>query len=126
MKRLLFLSLILLAGLSVSAQLAQPRNAEGLSAQAETTTAAFPRTPTRATITHRIIDAPNGTYGYEILADGKLLVRQTNIPGQPGNNGCARKDDAEKLATLVADKVKRGEMPPTVTKAELLQLSIIR
>ncbi|MBL0044390.1 MAG: hypothetical protein IPP33_08340 [Flavobacteriales bacterium] len=25
-----------------------------------------------------------GPYGYEILADGKLLVRQTNVPGQPG------------------------------------------
>lgn len=126
MKRLLFLSLILLAGLSASAQLAQPRNAEGLSAQAETTTAAFPRTPTRATITHRLIDAPNGTFGYEILADGKLLVRQTNVPGQPGNNGCATKADAEKLAALVADKVKRGEMPPTVSSTELNALKIIR
>ncbi|MBK9288289.1 MAG: DUF4907 domain-containing protein [Flavobacteriales bacterium] len=86
----------------------------------------FPETPTKATITHRIIDAPNGTYGYEILADGKLLVRQTNIPGQPGNAGCVTKTDAEKLATLVAVKVKRGEMPPTVTKEELQQLSIIR
>lgn len=126
MKRLLFLALILLAGLSASAQLAQPRNAEGLSAQAETTTAAFPRTPTRATITHRLIDAPNGTFGYEILADGKLLVRQTNVPGQPGNTGCTTKADAEQLAVLVSDKVKRGEMPPTVTKEELQQLSIIR
>jgi hypothetical protein len=126
MKRPLLLSLILFAGLCASAQLAQPHNAEGLSAQAGTTTTAFPRTATTATITHRIIDAPNGTFGYEILADGKLLVRQTNVPGQPGNSGCATKADAEKLATLVADKVKRGEMPPTVTKAELLQLSIIR
>ena len=126
MKRLLFLALILLAGLSASAQLAQPRNAEGLSVQAATTTAAFPQTPTRATITHRLIDAPNGTYGYEILADGKLLVRQTNVPGQPGNTGCTTKADAEQLAVLVSDKVKRGEMPPTVTKEELQQLSIIR
>ena len=109
MKRPLLLSLILLVGLSASAQLAQPRNAEGLPSQAETTSVAFPKTPTTATITHRIIDAPGETFGYEILADGKLLVRQTNIPGQPGNNGCATKADAEKLATLVADKVKRGE-----------------
>jgi len=126
MIRPLLLSFILFVGLSASAQLAQPRNAEGVPVQAETTTASFPRTPTTATITHRIIDAPNGTYGYEILADGKLLVRQTNIPGQPGNAGCVTKTDAEKLATLVAVKVKRGEMPPTVTKEELQQLSIIR
>lgn len=126
MKRPLLLSLILFAGLCASAQLAQPRNAEGLPAQAETTSAAFPKTPTTATITHRIIDAPNGTFGYEILADGKLLVRQTNVPGQPGTSGCATKADAENLATLVAEKVKRGEMPPTVTKEELIQLNIIR
>lgn len=115
MIRTLLLSFVLLAGLAASAQLAQPLNTDGLPAQAQAT-ASFPTTPTTASITHRIIDAPNGTYGYEILADGKLLVRQTNVPGQPGNNGCATKADAENLATLVAGKVKRGEMPPTVTK----------
>ncbi len=125
MIRPLLLSFVLLAGLGASAQLAQPLNAEGLPAQANAT-ASFPTTPTTASITHRIIYASNGTFGYEILADGKLLVRQTNVPGQPGNNGCATKADAEKLAALVADKVKRGEMPPTVTKEELQQLSIIR
>jgi hypothetical protein len=125
MIRTLLLSFVLLAGLSASAQLTQPLNAEGLPAQANSTTS-FPTTPSTATITHRIIDAPKGTYGYEILADGKLLVRQTNVPGQPGNTGCATKADAENLATLVAGKVKRGEMPPTVAKEELQQLSIIR
>ncbi|MBL7944625.1 MAG: DUF4907 domain-containing protein [Flavobacteriales bacterium] len=124
MTRFSLLVIVLFAGLSASAQLAQ-RNAEGQPATTATA-AEFPRTPNTAAISHRIIDAPNGTYGYEILADGKLLVRQTNIPGQPGNTGCATKADAEKLATLVADKVKRGEMPPTVTKEELQQLSIIR
>lgn len=125
MIRPLLLSFVLLAGLGASAQLAQPLNSEGLPAQANATTS-FPITATTAAITHRIIDAPNGTFGYEILADGKLLVRQTNVPGQPGNSGCATKAEAEKLASLVADKVKRGQMPPTVTKEELQQLSIIR
>ena len=125
MKRPLLLSFVLLTGLSTSAQLAQPLKTEGLPTQA-TRTAALPPTPSTATITHRIVDAPNGTYGYEILADGKLLVRQTNIPAQPGNTGCATKADAEKLAALVADKVKRGEMPPTVTEEELHHLNIIR
>ena len=84
----------------------------------------FPKTPSTATITYRIIDAPNGTFGYEILSDGKLLVRQTNIPGQPGNTGCSSRTDAEKLAAFVAAKVERGEMPPTVTKEELAGLKI--
>jgi len=124
MTRSALLFLLLFTSLGASAQLAQ-RNTEG---QPATTAAAgeFPRTPSTAAITQRIIDAPGGTFGYEILADGKLLVRQTNIPGQPGNTGCATKADAEKLATLVAAKVKRGEMPPTVTKEELVQLKINR
>ncbi len=124
MTRSALLFMLLFTGLGASAQLAQ-RNAEGQHA-ATAAAAEFPRTPNSAAITHRIIDAPNGTYGYEILADGKLLVRQTNVPGQPGNTGCATKADAEKLATLVADKVKRGEMPPTVTKVELEGLHLIQ
>lgn len=122
MIRFSLLVIVLFVGLGAHAQLAQ-RTTEG---QPATTTAAaeFPRTPSTANITHRIIEAPNGTYGYEILADGKLLVRQTNVPGQPGNTGCATRTDAEKLATLVTDKVKRGEMPPTVTKEELAALRI--
>ncbi len=106
--------------------LAQERNAEGLPVQPTTASAEFPRTPSTATVTHRIIDAPGGTFGYEILADGKLLVRQTNIPGQPGNTGCSSQADAEKLAALVAAKVEHGEMPPTVSKEELEGLHIIR
>jgi len=124
MKRPLLLSLVLLAGLCASAQLAQPLNAEGLPARAKATTS-FPTAPTTATITHRIIDAPNGTYGYEILADGKLLVRQTNVPGWPGNSGCATKVQAEQLAALVITKIKNAIMPPAVTREELSALHII-
>ncbi|MBL7938455.1 MAG: DUF4907 domain-containing protein [Flavobacteriales bacterium] len=126
MERSTLIAFILFVSHGSSAQLAQPRNAEGLPIPAPTVGAETPKTPTTATITHRIIDAPNETYGYEILANGKLLIRQTNVPGQPGNNGCATIADAEKLAALVAGKVQRGEMPPTVTRKELQQLSIIR
>ncbi len=86
----------------------------------------FPAAKKDATITHRIIEAPNGTFGYEILSDGKLLVHQTNIPGRPGNNGCRTKEEAERLAALVITKVKKGEMPPTVMKEELDELKITR
>lgn len=126
MLRSAFVILLFSIGLGAAAQQNQPLNPEGLPAQPATSTAEFPRTANTATITHRIIDAPQGTFGYEILADGKLLVRQTNIPGQPGNMGCASQADAEKLAAFVAAKVKRGEMPPTVTKEELEGLNIIR
>ena len=78
-----------------------------------------------AALTYRIIDAPNGTFGYNILSDGKLLIHQTNLPGQPGNEGCKTKADAEKLADYVIEKIKKGEMPPTVTPEELKTLGMI-
>ncbi len=78
-----------------------------------------------AALAFTIIDAPNGTFGYEIQSDGKLLIHQTNLPGQPGNDGCKTKADAEKLAAFVVEKIKKGEMPPTVSSTELQELRII-
>lgn len=89
--------------------------------------AAFPEAGEHAAaeLTFAIIDAPNGTFGYDILSDGKLLIHQTNLPGQPGNDGCKTKADAEKLAAFVMEKIKKGEMPPTVSSTELQELRII-
>ncbi|MEO8067201.1 MAG: DUF4907 domain-containing protein [Flavobacteriales bacterium] len=104
--------------LNANAQLAHP--ATGQPAQQESA-AAFPA-PTEhqsATLSYRIIDAPNGTFGYDILSDGKLLIHQTNVPGRPGNNGCPTGEQAKKLSALVMEKIQRGEMPPTVTTEEL-------
>jgi hypothetical protein len=36
----------------------------------------------KAELTTRIIPSANNSFGYDILLDGKLLVHQTNIPGQ--------------------------------------------
>ena len=84
-----------------------------------------PGDPGSAALSAVVIDAPNGTFGYDILSDGKLLIHQTSIPGLPGNEGCRTKADAEKLAALVMDKIRKGEMPPTVTTAELVSLELI-
>lgn len=77
-----------------------------------------------AELTHRIIDAPNGTYGYEILKDGKLFVRQTSIPGRSGVEGCPSRQQAEDLASFVSDKIRAGAMPPTVSAEELKSLGL--
>lgn len=75
-------------------------------------------------LTHQVIDAPNGTFGYEILADGKLFVRQTNVPGRQGQNGCATAEQANDLAALVIQKIQSGIVPPTVSADELRSLGI--
>ena len=61
-----------------------------------------------------------------VYADGKLLIHQTSIPALPGNEGFKTKQDAEKVVLLVIDKIKRGEMPPTVTIEELKKLKVIK
>jgi hypothetical protein len=44
----------------------------------------------------------------------------------PGNEGFKTKADAEKVAKLVIDKIKRGEMPPTVSVEEMKKLQVIK
>jgi hypothetical protein len=72
----------------------------------------------------KIISSEAGTFGYEIYSGGKLLIRQTNIPGIGGNKGFKRKSDAEKVAKLVLEKLDKGIMPPTVEKAEMEKLKV--
>ncbi len=107
---------------SASAQLA----ASACGTQAANQEVVFPTADANksAKLTARIIDAANGTFCYEVYSNDKLLVKQTNVPGRVGNNGCPTRDQAEKLSTLVIEKIQRGEMPPTVTNDELKALEL--
>jgi hypothetical protein len=73
-----------------------------------------------------IIRAPHNTYGYDIYDYRHRLIHQPSIPGLPGNDGFKTKADALKVAKLVCDKLKKGEMPPSVSIKELKQLKIIQ
>ena len=77
-------------------------------------------------LTYKIFDAPNHTYGYDVLADGGLMIHQKSIPAMPGNEGFKTKADASKVAQLVISKIKKGEMPPTVTIEEMKKLKVIK
>jgi hypothetical protein len=76
--------------------------------------------------TYKIINAPEKTFGYDIYADNRLMIHQNSAPGLPGNQGFKTKADAEKVAKLVISKIKKGEMPPTVTKDEMQKLKVIK
>jgi hypothetical protein len=77
-------------------------------------------------LTYKIIDAPNNTFCYDVFADGRLMIHQTSAPGLPGNEGFKAKADAEKVAQLVIDKIKKGEMPPTISTDELKKLDVTK
>lgn len=72
----------------------------------------------------KIIPAAENTYGYTILNDNVVIIRQTNIPGMPGLKGFRLKADAQKVAALAVSKISRGIMPPTIEKTEMDKLHI--
>jgi hypothetical protein len=78
------------------------------------------------TLTFKITDAPDHTYGYDVFADGTLIIHQTSVPALPGNEGFKTKNDATKVALLVIEKLRKGEMPPTISIDEMKQLNAIK
>ncbi len=119
MKNIIAFSMAIFFALSAYAQ-QQPK-------QPEKNTSKFPASSTYANtkLTYKIIDAPGNTYCYDVLADGRLMIHQASAPGLPGNKGFKTKADAEKVAKLVISKIRKGEMPPTVTVEEMQKLKVI-
>ena len=97
-------------------------------ARPDSNAAKFPEASAYANtkLTYKIIDAPDHTYGYDVFADGKLMIHQTSVPALPGNEGFKTKDDATKVALLVIAKIKKGEMPPTISIDEMKTLNVIK
>ena len=79
-----------------------------------------------AKLNYKIIDAPNHSYGYDIFADGRLIIHQTSVPALLGNEGFKTKDGATKVALRVIEKLRKGEMLPTISVDEMKQLRVIQ
>jgi len=91
-------------------------------AQAQTSAqASFPDAAQfqQSNITYKIIPAEGNTYGYDIYTDGQLMIHQPSKPGMAGNRGFDTKEAASKVAELVVSKIKKGEMPPSVSAEEV-------
>jgi hypothetical protein len=78
-----------------------------------------------ANITYNIIPAANNTWCYDILMEGRLFIHQPTAPGLPGNEGFKTKEAAAKVAELVISKMKKGEMPPSITIEEMKNLKAL-
>jgi len=77
-------------------------------------------------LTYKVIAATQDTWVYDVFANGRLMIHQTSIPALPGNEGFKTKEDASKVASLVIAKIKKGEMPPTISIEEMKNLSVIK
>jgi hypothetical protein len=80
----------------------------------------------KAKISTKIIPSINRTFGYEIILNGKTLVRQPSIPAIPGNDGFNTKEKAQIVANFVVKKVRNNEMPPTVTVEDLNKMGVLK
>lgn len=74
---------------------------------------------TSTTIQYFIIKGNENSYGYAIFLDGQMYIEQKTIPGRSGTKGFESITQAEKCANLVIEKMKQGEMPPTVEEGDL-------
>ena len=124
-KQLLFLTLM---GAFLMTHAQQPLSASPPSAQLSrvATVAQFPEAKANTCLTYKIIGTPNNTYCYDVYVDGRLMIHQTSTPGLPGNEGFKTKEGAIKVALLVVDKIKKGEMPPTISIDEMKKLNAIK
>ena len=79
----------------------------------------------KSVISYFVVNAPGGKFGYFILIDGNLYLEQLSVPALGGNDGFTKREDAENTARLVIEKIKQGEMPPTISVENLKTLNVI-
>lgn len=75
-------------------------------------------------LTYRIIDGSQHTFGYEILVNDTLFIRQAVKPAIQGNTGFKSKKDASDVAEYVISKMYKGEVPPSISLEEIKKLNI--
>jgi hypothetical protein len=64
-----------------------------------------------------------GGWGYEILTDGKVYIKQDFIPAIPGRHSFETKEQALQVANKVLYKIEHKQLP-VITPAELKEMSI--
>lgn len=74
------------------------------------------------TVTARAFNHGNG-WGYVVLLNDKLFIKQEHIPAIEGNKTFVKETDALKVAGLVVAKLKKNGKP-TIAVEELQQLGI--
>lgn len=65
----------------------------------------------------------NGGWGYCILKNNKIIIKQTHIPTIPERIRFKSQEDANKVGQLVLERIKNN-LPPTITKNDLFLLKI--
>lgn len=96
-----------------------PLAANGMAVPAGQPAPQPPTGPPPKDLHHKTLQNPDGTWGYDLLGDGRLLVHQPNIPALPGNAGFATEAQAARVAQAALQKIKNGESLPTLSAEEV-------
>jgi hypothetical protein len=88
-------------------------------------TPAFSNGKVPGNLSYKIIPSPDHTWGYDILMGSRVKIHQPSRPAMPGTKGFKDRSSAAKVAKLAIQKIKKGEMPPTITIEELKKLNAI-
>ena len=80
----------------------------------------------KAEITIKIIPSVNNTFGYDIFINGQPALHQPHIPALPGNKGFTTKERAQKVAEFVVKKIRKNNMPPTVSVDDLNKMGVLK
>ncbi len=96
---LFLLCSILLTSISLQAQIAQPSLQEPQSRSSNASPSA--NRFSNANITYKIIDASDKTFGYNIYADGRLMIHQPSIPALQGKRVLKPKPRGKRLRNLL-------------------------
>ncbi|HEX4373019.1 MAG TPA: DUF4907 domain-containing protein [Puia sp.] len=62
-------------------------------------------------------------WGYEILTDGKVYIKQDFIPAVPGRHSFETKEQALQVGNKVLDKIEHKQLP-VITPVELKEMNI--
>jgi hypothetical protein len=63
-------------------------------------------------------------WGYSVQMNGSPVISQPTIPGIVGNRGFVNEQQARRVGKRVIEKLRQGQVPPTITPAELQQLGV--
>ena len=122
-KLLLILPLFYAGAISAHAQYAAPKPKP----TTEKSDVQFPEANAfkNSAISYKLIPAANNTWCYDIYVEKRLMIHQASVPGLPGNTGFKTKKAAQDIAGLVITKIKKGEMPPSITLEEMKKLKAL-
>jgi len=66
----------------------------------------------------------DGSFGYNISLDDRILIHQPHIPAVQGVRGFATEQDAKRVAEAVIQKLMRKEIP-SISVEELRELGVL-